>query len=46
MINGSCCRLAEVLSHVNYWFDYLRFCCELSKIADSNQTGSSNGFYY
>ena len=31
--------LTEVLSHANYIFDCLRFCCGSSILADSNQIG-------
>ena len=34
------CKLAEVLSHGNYWFNYLRFCCDSTTVAESNQIGT------
>ena len=37
MMIWSRCRLTEMLSHGNYWFNYLRFCCDSSILADSNQ---------
>ena len=28
MMIWNCCTLADVVAHVNYWFSYLRFCCD------------------